>query len=88
MAEAFKQSTLVKELWISRCEMIDNGAASLASALRVNVQLSQDVMYVQVVEVKEHLQKLDSTIAQLLASNSEFVKLAISSQFSSAAAFR
>ena len=68
MAEALKQNTQLKELWICCCGMTDKGAASLASALSVNNSLKM-----------LHMDggRALSTIAKSLENSSEIVKLVI-----------
>ena len=85
MAEALKLNKQLKELWISDCGMTDKGAAALASALSVNNSLKMlDVGGL----LKGHLTEEGlSTIARSLVNKSEFTKLVISSQFTSAAVY-
>ena len=81
VAEALKQNKQLKELWISNCEMTDKGAASLASALTINNSLK--MLHIGGSDgalTKDGL----SAIAQSLANNPLFVKLAIPAFFSSA----
>ena len=76
VAEALKRNKYLNELWINYCGITDDGAASLANALSVNNSLKALHMINSGKLTEDGL----SMIAESLAHNPKFYKLAINSQ--------
>jgi hypothetical protein len=75
VAEALKQNKQLKELWIGQCGMTDKGAASLASALKLNNSLK--MLHIGGLNHRKLTEDGLSAIADSLANKSMFVKLVL-----------